>query len=133
MTTQGTTQATPDKILAMQPYRTQIEAALSYADATHCYEDVAEMVAAGHAQFWPGPASCIVTELVSFPRKRVLNVFLAGGTLPELEAMIPIVLDWAKDQGCVAASFTGRRGWARTFVERMGWHPSPMVTFTKPL
>ena len=120
-------------MLALSDYRPQIEAALSYADATHTWEDVAEMVAAGELQFWPGPASVIVTEIVSFPRKRVLHVFLAGGTLPELEAMIPHVLAWGAEQGCVAASFTGRRGWARTFVERMGWRQSPMLTFVKDL
>lgn len=127
------TQPIANETLALSRYRPQIEAALSYADATHTYEDVAEMVAAGALQFWPGPASCIVTELISFPRKRVLNVFLAGGNLPELEAMIPFVLAWGKDQGCDAASFTGRRGWERSFVTRMGWTPSRLVTFTKGL
>lgn len=91
------------------------------------------MVAAGHAQFWPGPASVIITEIVDYPRKRVCHFFLAAGNLSELEAMTPIVLDWAKAKGCVAASFIGRRGWLRTFVSRLGWQESPVVLMEKPL
>lgn len=119
--------------IALSDFRPQIEAALSYANATHTYEDVATMIAAGAAQYWPGPASVIVTELVDFPRKRVLNVFLAGGNSPELEAMIPLVLDWGKAQGCVVASFTGRRGWTRSFVTKMGWRDTGLVVMEKPL
>lgn len=114
-------------------YRLYIEAALSYASATHSYEDVASMVAAGQAQFWPGPASCIVTELIDYPRKRVVHFFLASGTLPALRPLVPIILDWAKSKDCVAATFVGRRGWLRTFVTEMGWKESGHVLMEKAL
>jgi len=107
--------------LALERYRPHIEAALAYADATHDYADVAQMISAGHLQFWPGPDSVIVSELIDYPGKSVLNIFLAGGHLDELNAMLPTVLAWGKSKGCTAASFLGRRGWARTFVTRQGW------------
>lgn len=107
--------------LALDRYRPQIEAALVYADATHAYDDVATMVAAGHAQFWPGPASVVITELVAFPRKKILNIFLAGGILREIELMAPGILEWGRQQGCDYATFTGRKGWARSFLTRTGW------------
>ena len=118
--------------LDVSRYRPQIEAALVYADATHAYDDVARMIAAGELQLWPGPASCIVTEVIRFPRKTVLNFFLAGGTLRELEAMAPLVCAWGKTQGCDAATFTGRKGWARTFLTRQGW-TAPLTFYARPL
>lgn len=114
-------------------YRCHIEAALSYASATHSYEDVVSMVAAGQAQFWPGPASCIVTELIDYPAKRCCHFFLAAGHSPELERMVPIILDWAKSRDCTAATFVGRRGWARTFVTKLGFVDRQLVLMEKPL
>ena len=116
-----------DVVRALSDYRPQIEAALVYADASHAYDDVVAMVAAGTAQFWPGPASVVITEVVAFPRKKVLNIFLAGGVLREIEIMAPWILAWGKAEGCSHATFTGRKGWARTFLTRTGW--SDALTF----
>lgn len=119
--------------IALERYKSQIEAALSYSNASHRYEDVAAMVDAGTAQFWPGPSSLIISETVEYPRKRVLHIFLAGGTLPELEAMIPLVLDWGKANGCSHATFLGRRGWLRTFVTNLGWRDTQLVFMERSL
>lgn len=113
-------------------YRRYIESALVYTPGTHTYDDVVAMVAAGKAQFWPGPASVIITEIVDYPQKRVLNIFLAAGTLSELEAMSSALQDWAVTQGCQAVFLTGRRGWERTFLARTGWEPK-LVMFVKEL
>ena len=118
--------------VALARYKPQIEAALAYADATHGYADVAEMIAAGRAQFWPGPASVLVTEIIEYPQRNVLHVFLAAGNQPELNAMLPLVLDWGRSKGCTAASFLGRKGWARTFVTHQGWQQT-LVLYVKDL
>lgn len=114
-------------------YRLHIASALAYASATHSVDDVLSMVAAGHAQFWPGPASCIVTRIVDQPRKRSVHFFLAAGNSNDLAQMVPIILDWAKSQDCTAATFVGRRGWARTFVTKMGFVDTQMVYMEKSL
>lgn len=90
------------------------------------------MVAADECQAWSGPASVVITEIVVHPRKRVLNIFLAGGNLPEIEAMTPLILEWGKSRGCVAATFTGRRGWGRTYLTKQGW-TERLVMFAKEL
>ena len=105
-------------------YRRYIEDALQYAGGSHSYEDVVAAVAENRMQLWPGPNSVIVTEIHDVPRYRAINFFLAGGernSLAELEKMVPVILDWARAQGCTKALFTGRPGWERTFVTRMGW------------
>lgn len=112
--------------------RPHIEAALGYSGGTHTYEDVVEMIGAGRLQFWPGPNSAVVTEIIEYPRHKTLHFFLAGGNLAELEKMYPVIEEWGRYEGCTAASLTGRPGWERTFLKREGWQ-SKLVVMTKEL
>lgn len=98
-----------------------IEAALEYAHGTHNIEDVFNQVSTGELQLWPGRDSVIVTQIIKFPQKKVLHVFLAGGNQQELKEMDPFVVQWAKDQGCTAITFTGRVGWARSQMRDIGF------------
>lgn len=113
-------------------FKPYIDAALVYAGGTHEFSDVEAMVEAGTAQFWPGVHSCVITQIDYQPRRRVFTIFLAGGNLAEIEAMTPLILQYGYEQGCTAATFTGRRGWERTFLTRTGWTPE-MTMFAKEL
>ena len=73
-------------------------------------------------QLWPSPKGCIVTEIVVFPQKKVINVFLGGGEMEQLADMHSDVIDWAKQQGCTGATISGRKGWERAF-KKYGWKP----------
>ena len=97
-----------------------IEAALEYSGGTHTIEDIAQGIAERRLQFWPAPNGCLVTELVKYPRTRVLNVFLGGGEFDQLVDMHGDVIAWAKLQGCTAATISGRKGWERAF-KPLGW------------
>lgn len=101
-------------------HRPQIEAALEYSGGTHTFDDVAAGVLTGRMQIWPTEASCIVTEIIAYPRRKVLNVFLGGGSLGEIMAMHPDVEAWARAQGCDALTMSGRRGWAKPLGAH-GW------------
>lgn len=114
-------------------HRSYIEAALKYADGSHTFEDVRDLVAQDRMHFWPGPNSAIVTEILEYPQYKVLNFFLAGGTLTELEQMTPHILAWGKEQGCKKATFLGRRGWERTFLTATGWTQPNMVVLECPV
>ena len=118
--------------VALADYRPHIERALSFAGGTHRFEDVAEMVAAGHALLWPGPASCIVTEPISYPRKQILNFWLAGGNLTELMVMAPLILEWGKAKGFAGATLAGRAGWERV-LKPYGWTRRDIVVMEHPL
>lgn len=113
--------ATSRQVLSeLERCRDWIEAALEYSHGTHLFEDIVEGVMEGRMQLWPAPAGCLVTEILVFPRKKVLNVFLGGGKLEQLIDMHDTVEQWGRDQGCVSASITGRRGWERVYKSR-GW------------
>ena len=102
--------------------RPWIEAALEYSRGTHNFEDVAEGIIQGNMQLWPSPRGCIVTEIVVYPRKKVLNVFLGGGKLDQLLDMHNDVTAWAKSYGCEALTITGRFGWKKP-LKAHGWKP----------
>jgi len=102
-------------------YRTLIEAALVYAGGTHTYDDVVDAVEKGEAQFWPGPHSCIVTQIDDQPRRKILQFFIASGHQVELEAMMHGIMAWGREEGCGTARMVGRKGWVKSFLPRTGW------------
>ena len=125
------TTATP--IRNIEDYRGPIEEALRYADDSHTFDDIRDMVESGRLQFWPGDKSVIISEIIEYPRYKVLHFFLAGGgSLAELQRMTPLIEEWGHTQGCRKASLTGRKGWERTFILRDGWRHTLSV-FEKSL
>lgn len=107
--------------MTIESLRAPIEAALEYAGGSHTYEDITKAVAEGRMQFWAGPRSAVVTEVVQYPQYKALQFFLAGGDLKELEAMAEGIEEWGRQQGCTRVVFTGRKGWERTFLVRRGY------------
>jgi len=108
-----------------------IMAALEHSGGTHEWVDIVDMIAAGRLQLWPAPEGCLVTEVVTYPRKTVLNVFLAGGTMAQIFDMNASVVRWAKANGCTAATMHGRRGWTRALAD-LGWRET-LTTMEKDL
>lgn len=97
-----------------------IEAALEYSGGTHTFEDIEKGIQESRMQLWPAPRGCIVTEIVVYPRKKYLNVFLAGGELDQILDMDTDVKAWAKQHGCDAAMMSGRIGWKKPLA-KLGW------------
>lgn len=105
----------------MTPYRDLLESAIKYCGGTHLFEDVVEMVETGQMLFWPAQKSCLVTEVVDYPRKRLLHVFLAAGSLEEIKEMEPSVRAYGEYLDCEAITLSGRKGWTRA-LKGMGYH-----------
>lgn len=104
----------------MERCRPWLEAALEYTGGTHSWADLVEAVQRGRMQLWPGAASAALTELLQYPQRLSVNVFLAGGDLDEILAAIPDVQAWAREQGCSDMTMTGRPGWEKVLA-RTGW------------
>lgn len=78
------------------------------------WPDVQACVAHGRAMLWPGKASAMVTEDVTYPSgAKAVQVWLGGGDLEELLAMAPGVEAAARLRGCTSALIEGRRGWEK--------------------
>lgn len=63
-----------------------------------------------------------LTEVVEFPRKRVLVVHASGGdSVADNNAMWPVVQDYARARGCARIIADMRRGWFRAGALPEGW------------
>ena len=98
-----------------------LERALTYTDGSHTAADIAAGVADGTFQRWDMERSVIVTEVREVPGYKYLLFFLAGGNMAELRALVPVILEWGKRQGCARAQLVGREAWTRTWLTREGW------------
>jgi len=108
-----------------------IEAALEYSGGTHTAKDVAIGIIEGRMQLWPGEDACAVTEIVVYPMKKVLHVFLAGGNMDTIVDMQKSAEEWGKLQGCSAMTIAGRKGWSRVLADH--GYKEKFVTLAKEL
>ena len=93
-----------------------LEAALEHQD-THSIIDVYRAIEGGAAQIWCADKSCVVTEILEHPKKRVARIWLAAGNRFELVTkMLPDIEDWARELGCDSVEVVGRRGWRRVLT-----------------
>jgi hypothetical protein len=107
--------------------RPWLEAAIEkQAGGTITIDDVAAAIGQGTMHFWPGPKCAAVTELAIFPRKRFLNVTLAGGDLDGIIDMIPSWKAFAGALGCERVTCVGRPGWERVLAP-LGWKKAHVV------
>ena len=101
-----------------------IESALKKGGDTHDFKDIVDGVLSGHMQLWFGAKGCAVTEIIVYPNKKVLHVFLAGGDqghgIEQITDMHDDAVEWGKAQGCDGMTIAGRKGWQRV-LESKGW------------
>jgi len=101
-----------------------IESALQKGGDTHDFKDIVDGVLSGHMQLWYGTNGCAVTEIIVYPNKKVLHVFLAGGDqgqgIKQITDMHDDAVDWGKAQGCDGMTIAGRKGWKK-ILESRGW------------
>jgi hypothetical protein len=88
-----------------------IEKALKRSGETSNIESVFNGIIKGESQLWSSENACLVTQILNYPTKKVLFLFIAAGKLEEILSFTDSVTDWAKKQGCVEAEFNGRLGW----------------------
>ena len=119
----------PDWVKEFRRCEQWLENALDYAHGTFDIQNVFEDVMNGNAQFWPGENSAVVTQIVNYPKKKVVHFFLAGGDIKELQDMEPGIIEWAKSQGCEAITLTGRPGWTRSFLNDIGYKCTQVQMF----
>lgn len=95
-----------------------IASALRYAGGTHTINDIADGIAQGRFQLWPGKKAAVVTEIIQYPQSRALHFFLAGGDVNELQMMLAPIEEWAKNMGCQRITLAGRKGWLKSFMSK---------------
>jgi len=109
--------------------REWIESALNKGGDTHSFVDIVDGVLKGTMQLWAGEKGCAITEIVVYPNKKVLHVFLAGGKLEQITDMQDDAIKWGKTQGCEGMSLSGRPGWKKA-LKPTGWKQQ-LITLVK--
>ena len=87
--------------------------ALEYGNETHSLEDVAMALDKDQMQLWPGINTAVVTEIITYPQKKIINVFLAAGDMDEVIKILPYVKKHGKMEDCTHMTMTGRKGWEK--------------------
>lgn len=94
-------------------WQDHIARALEYQQ-THLIEDVEALIESGEAQLWQGLDSAAVTEVVVYPRLKVMHLWLCGGDMEEIvNVMLPEAEKQALAWGCDRMTTGGRIGWNR--------------------
>lgn len=107
--------------------RAWIEAALKHFNGTHNFDDIVKCVMTCEFQFWPLPNAVVLTEIQTYPRKRVLHVMAAGGDIREILSHEAVLEQFALDNKCTSLTCSGRRGWLRV-VKKDGLLPASYTT-----
>jgi hypothetical protein len=102
-----------------------IEKSLEYQDF-YTIEDIKDKIKHGMFHIWAGKRSALITELVTFPQAKALNLLFCGGDYTELEEMLPSIELFAKKLGCKRLYGGGRKGWLRK-IKHLGFKEEYMV------
>ena len=111
---------TDPRLDALFALRTPLLKALKRAGATHDVQHIADMILRGVLQFFGDERGACITEVIQYPRRKVLNVFLTFGELNACLALQPEMESFALAQGCTALVATGREGWLPA-LEKQGF------------
>lgn len=111
---------------AVSYHTSRLQSALDAGGNTHDIEDVRDMITQGRAYLFSGANAVIVAEIIQYPRKRVLNFWLAAGDLSELIKLEEKVSNFGKSIGIFHQEFRGRFGW-RDIAKKHGWTPITQV------
>lgn len=127
----NTDKVIPELIAHIDRCRPWIEAALAYSGGTHTFKNVSDSILSGTMQLWPADKACAVTEIVLYPSKKVLHVFLAGGEMDQIIDMQKSAEIWGRNQGCTSMTIAGRSGWKRVLAKH--GYEEKFVTLAKEL
>ena len=115
--------------------REWIESALRKGGDTHDFIDIVDGIISGHMQLCVGASGCAVTEILVYPNKKILHVFLAGGKkghgIDQIMDMHDSAVEFAKRNDCQGMTVSGRAGWKKMLQTR-GWKQQ-FVTLAKEL
>jgi hypothetical protein len=90
------------------------------------FEDLVSLAREGRVQIWTNEHAIAATEILSYPRKRVLNAIIAAGDVHAVQALEPEIADFAKDARADAMVTHGRPGWGRIGA-KSGWQAHSML------
>jgi hypothetical protein len=100
----------------------QIARALLTSGDLLSIDDLRTLAVSNRVQWWGDERAAIATEVLTYPRRRILNVFMAAGELRGIVALQKEVSDFAQSMGCSHMVAHGRPAWGLV-GKPLGWLP----------
>lgn len=100
--------------------RTQIDQALLEGGDLLDFDQMVALAQDRRVQLWGDEEAAIATEVLAYPKGKILHAFMAAGRLRKIVKLQPQVTEFARAEGCRAILCYGRPGWGRVGVAR-GW------------
>jgi hypothetical protein len=104
----------------MHPYHQKLARTLDRMGGVYSVSDILEGIAAGRMQSFADGDSWAVTQVVDYPRARVMDIIAAVGDLGACRRLHDRILEYAARNDITFVQAYGRRGWARDALSR-GW------------
>lgn len=98
-----------------------IEGALEYANGEFDLQDIADGIGRNQYMLWTCATAALVTQFAQVKGRVTIHLFLAGGDLAGVEALVRECEAWGRQHGCHAMTLTGREGWKKSFLKPMGF------------
>lgn len=106
--------------MTVHPYHRKLARALDRMGGVYSVNDILTGIAEGRMQSFADGDSWAVTQLVQYPRARVLDILAAVGELEACRRLHDRILQWARDHDVTFVQAYGRRGWMPD-AQSHGW------------
>lgn len=106
--------------MTAHPYHKRLARALERMGGVYTVSDILSAVASGRMQGFTEGESWAVTQVVDFPRARMLEILVAVGALSECRKLHDRIIEYARNNDISLIQAYGRRGWIGD-AERHGW------------
>lgn len=107
-------------ILAPHPYVKKLERVLDRMGGVYTTQDILTAVRANKMQMFSEGDSIAVTQIVQYPRAKVLDILIVIGNLEQARKLHDRVLAFATEIGASIVQAYGRFGWIEDAKKR-GW------------
>ena len=97
--------------MSAHPYHAKLARLLDRMGGLYTVSDILAAIAAGHMQSFAEGDSWAITQVVQFPRARLLEILIALGDIDECRTLHSRILQYARDNGIGLVQAYGRRGW----------------------
>ena len=99
----------------MRDFRAEFDQMLIDHGGLYTFDDIMERINDGRMQSFSDGESWIITQVHTFPQKKVVEIAYGIGDLAALlDRVQPEVVEFARSVGAEALIATGRLGWSRT-------------------
>lgn len=105
-----------------------LEAALLHDLGAGTLQDIFFAVCKGEMQFMCNDTAAMITTVQQYPGSTNIHIYLAGGDMAGVEALVAEVERTADSfEGVVSVSLHGRIGWTKSFLVDRGYTTKTVV------